>query len=106
MSIKLIKEPQNETQPDEELWDTFTQYAQRCTICFGWLLCDDEIVTDPNHKYHVVHKMCVYIENDDSDDNQTCLIDVNNKRKIEKKEDLFAKITDDSNIKKPKKNTV
>lgn len=50
---------------DADLWDSFTQYAQRCTICYGWLIGDTELISDPNHKYQIVHKSCVYISSDD-----------------------------------------
>ena len=52
---------------DADLWDSFTQYAQRCTICYGWLIGDTELIDDPNHKYQVVHKSCVYISSDDDE---------------------------------------
>ena len=52
---------------DADLWDSFTQYAQRCTICDGWLIGDTELITDPNHKYQLVHKSCVYISSDDDE---------------------------------------
>ena len=46
---------------DADLWDSFTQYAQRCPICYDWLMGDTELIADPKHKYQVVHKSCVYI---------------------------------------------
>ena len=52
---------------DADLWDSFTQYAQRCTICYGWLIGDTELISDTNHKYQVVHKSCVYISSDDDE---------------------------------------
>ena len=52
---------------DADLWDSFTQYAQRCTICYGWLIGDTELISDPNHKYQIVHKSCVYISSDDDE---------------------------------------
>lgn len=52
---------------DADLWDSFTQYAQRCTICYGCLIGDTELIADPNHKYQVVHKSCVYISSDDDE---------------------------------------
>ena len=52
---------------DADLWDSFTQYAQRCTICYGWLMGDTELIADTNHKYQVVHKSCVYISSDDDE---------------------------------------
>lgn len=52
---------------DVDLWDSFTQYAQRCTICYDWLIGDTELISDPNHKYQIVHKSCVYISSDDDE---------------------------------------
>jgi hypothetical protein len=50
----------NRTETDAELMQRYTQFAQRCTLCFGWLSCDtDELATDPNHKFQVVHKSCL-----------------------------------------------
>ena len=48
-------------EQNESLYDTFTQYSQRCTICTDWLIGDEELVADPNHKWQVVHKSCLPI---------------------------------------------
>jgi alpha-D-ribose 1-methylphosphonate 5-phosphate C-P lyase len=52
----------NNSQQDDDLFESFSQYSQRCIICTDWLFKIDEIVTDPNHKWQMVHKDCVFIE--------------------------------------------
>jgi hypothetical protein len=39
--------------------NTFFQYAQRCTICMGWLYFNNEIITNLNNTWQMVHKECV-----------------------------------------------
>jgi hypothetical protein len=52
---------------DTELAETFTQFAQKCTICTQWLIGDDEIATDPSHPWQIVHKDCIYLNDIASD---------------------------------------
>jgi hypothetical protein len=52
----------NSQQDDVDLFESFSQSGQRCTICTDWLFGYDEIITDPNHKWQMVHKDCVFIE--------------------------------------------
>jgi hypothetical protein len=47
------------TKTNEELAETFTQFAQKCTICAEWLF-DGETTTDPSHPWQIVHKDCIY----------------------------------------------
>jgi hypothetical protein len=49
-------------EDDDDLFESFLQYGQRCTVCTDWLYGYDEIITDPNHKWQMVHKDCVFIE--------------------------------------------
>ena len=52
----------NNSQQDDDLFESFSQYSQRCTICTDWLFGCDEVVIDPHHKCQMVHKDCVFIE--------------------------------------------
>jgi hypothetical protein len=58
---------------EAELHETFTQFAQKCTICAQWLVGDCEISTDPSHPWQIVHKDCI-LSDIDSNENSTHLI--------------------------------
>jgi hypothetical protein len=52
----------NSQQDYDDLFESFSQFGQRCTICTDWLFDYAEIITDPNHKWQMVHKDCVFTE--------------------------------------------
>ena len=83
----------------EELFDTFVQYSQRCTICAGWLLGDEELKPDPNHKWQFVHKDCIQTDDSESDNKKRYieLVDENPLTKLpdnKKKVNIFPSDSD------------
>jgi hypothetical protein len=48
---------------DDDLFEKFTQFSQKCTICLNWLLVDEDTLPDPDNKWHVVHATCVHVCN-------------------------------------------
>ena len=41
--------------------DKFTQFSQRCHLCMKYLLSGEDIIEDPDNKFHIIHKDC-YLE--------------------------------------------
>jgi hypothetical protein len=56
---------------NDDLYDTFTQFAQKCAICTCCIFSSDELTTDPSHPWQIVHKDCVYSLYLDSDKDPT-----------------------------------
>jgi hypothetical protein len=78
---------------EAELCETFTQFAQKCTICTQWLIGDDEIVTDPSHPWQMVHKDCIYLTDNNSNENPSvCISDIDSDIDSDKDQNTSKKI--------------
>lgn len=69
----------SQTENSDELFDSFNQWSQRCTICTGWLTYAEMVEIDPKHPWQMVHKDCLYVEE---------VVDESIEKKISKKRNL------------------
>jgi hypothetical protein len=94
----------NSQQDDNDyLFESFAQFGQRCTICADWLFGCDEIVTDPNHKWQMVHKDCVFIEEPVNPKERNIEDSISNQNNKSKKRNIEDSISNQNNKSKKSK---